>query len=150
GACALGLAFDPTVCQRCGIHRSRRRAGNTGDAKPRLFQKAVQNAPRERAVRAATLKREINQYRTAVHGTGLLLLNLYIGAHWPLQDPGGTFLGREKFQPGPGPGQTARMTPMKILTIRQPWARLWSRAPAQEEENKSSPYHRYRSVPVPP
>jgi hypothetical protein len=46
------------------------------------------------------LKREINQYRTAVHATGLLLLNLYIGAHWPLQDPGGTFLGREKFQPG--------------------------------------------------
>ena len=37
-------------------------SAHTGDAKPRLFQETIQHAPSERTVRAATLKRKINQY----------------------------------------------------------------------------------------
>src|SRR5262249_8168898 len=77
---AFRSAFSPTVCQQRGIHCARRRPRNTGNVKPWLFKQAIQHAPRKRPVRAATLKRKINQYRTTVHGIGPLLLRRHAAA----------------------------------------------------------------------
>ena len=67
---AFGSAFRPSIRQHRGVHRARRRAGNRRDAKPRLFEKAVQYAPSECPVGTATLKGKIDQYRVLIHCMG--------------------------------------------------------------------------------
>jgi hypothetical protein len=47
------------IDQNSGIHSARRRTGNAVDSQPRLFEQAVEHAPRERAMGAATLQGEI-------------------------------------------------------------------------------------------
>jgi len=61
GAGAVGALVGIAVDQHRGIHRSRRRAGDTVDAQPRLLEQAVEHAPREGAMGAAALQREVHQ-----------------------------------------------------------------------------------------
>jgi len=50
-----------TVDKNRGIHRPRRRAGNAIDSKPRFLKQTIEHSPRERAVRTATLQREVDE-----------------------------------------------------------------------------------------
>ena len=61
-AALVGIAVD----QHRGIHRSRRRAGDTVDAQPRLLEQAVEHAPREGAMRAPALQGEVHYNRGTV------------------------------------------------------------------------------------
>ncbi len=61
-----GAAFRITGGQHGGVHCAGRSAGNAVDFEPGLFKKPVQDAPRESAVRAAALKRKINQNWIAI------------------------------------------------------------------------------------
>ena len=55
-----------TIDKHRGIHRARRRAGNAIDSKPRFLKQTIEHAPRECAMRAATLQREIDENWIAI------------------------------------------------------------------------------------
>ena len=58
---AGGPALLMAVDQHRRVHRPRRRAGDAVDLEPGLFQKAIENAPGEGAMRAAALQRHIDE-----------------------------------------------------------------------------------------
>ncbi len=55
-----------TIHEHRGIHRSRRRARNAIDAKPRFLEQTIEHPPRERAVRTATLQRDVDENWLAI------------------------------------------------------------------------------------
>ncbi len=65
---ARGPAFDIAVGEHRGVHRARRRAGNTVDFKPWLFEQTIENAPGERPMRASALQRKIDKHGIACDG----------------------------------------------------------------------------------
>jgi hypothetical protein len=56
----------PAIRQHGRVHRAGRGSGNAGNLKPWLFKQPVENAPRERAVRASALERQIDQHGASV------------------------------------------------------------------------------------
>ena len=62
---ARGPTFDIAVGEHRGVHRAGRRAGNTVDFKPGLFEQTIENAPGERPMRASALQRKIDKHGTA-------------------------------------------------------------------------------------
>jgi hypothetical protein len=61
---ALGIA----VGEHRGIHGACRRAGNTVDFKPRLFEQTIEDTPGERPMRASALQRKIDKHGIACDG----------------------------------------------------------------------------------
>ena len=58
----------PAVSEYGCIHGAGRRARYGIDLEPRLLEQAIEYAPRERTVRPAALKRQIDDHCRALHG----------------------------------------------------------------------------------
>jgi hypothetical protein len=57
-----------TIDKHRGIHRSRRCAGNTIDAKPRLLEQTIENAPSKCPMGATALQRKVDKNGIASDG----------------------------------------------------------------------------------
>ena len=50
-----------TIDKHRGIHRTRRRAGNAIDSKPRLLEQTIEHAPSKCPMRATALQRKVDK-----------------------------------------------------------------------------------------